>query len=157
MIKAKSYIKDSNNFIDIKKFNSKLEDDFYIYGAIELFINDIEIISLDMFDLVDQLWAYIINGIVEIENGKFEFNTYFPDQPLPMSFILDKKSNMITISTEPNLNDKKQATINYKKFVLSMSNYAKDFFKELKRIEPSKESFCKNYIDIIENLEKKYS
>lgn len=157
MIKVKSYIKDSNDFIEIKNFDKKLEDDFYIYGAIELFINNTEIISLDMFDLVDQLWAYIINGMVEIENGRLEFNTYFPDQPLPMSFSLDKNSNMITISTEPSLNNKKQAKIKYKAFVLSMSNYAKDFFKELKRIEKSKESFCQHYMDIIEKLERKYS
>lgn len=105
-----------------------------------------------MFDLVDQLWAYIINGIVEIENGSTEYHTYFPDQPLPMYFKLDKKTNFITITTEPRL-EKREVSIDYNEFVKSIVYHAKEFFKELFRINNDENKY---YIDQLEKLEKKY-
>lgn len=156
MIDIKSYIKQDEKFIPINEFNDKLDDDFYIYGAIDLNIKGVELINLDMYDLVDQLWAYIINGILELENGKIEFKTNFPDQPLPMSFILNKNSNIITIITKPY--DKNiEAKVDYREFVKTICVSAKEFFDKLSKIEINKEVMSKDYLNKIEKLLKKYN
>ncbi|MBF0297408.1 MAG: hypothetical protein HQK51_01735 [Oligoflexia bacterium] len=80
MIFIKSYLKIENNFTEIDSYNGKLSDDFYIEGALVIKINEVPIITTENWDLIDQLWSYLVDGLksVSVNNS---FQSYFPDQP----------------------------------------------------------------------------
>lgn len=63
----------------------KLEDllDFDYLGAITLKYFEQSLLDVTLWDLVDQLWAYILNVIESLLNTG-EGKTYFPDQPIKL-------------------------------------------------------------------------
>lgn len=76
-----TFLKTNSGFQSIDDYLGRIPDINYIEGAIVLKINNCEIIGLEQWDLVDQLWAYLLDGIERIDSGR-EFKTFFPDQPL---------------------------------------------------------------------------
>ncbi|MBM7774691.1 hypothetical protein JOD54_004895 [Actinokineospora baliensis] len=57
----------------------------HIEGAVELRLNGEEIIGRSTWDYVDQLWAYIVDMLEEFTRTP-RVSTYFPDQPVELSF-----------------------------------------------------------------------
>lgn len=57
----------------------------HIDGAIELTINGTAILDTSLWDLIDQLWAYIADMLVVLAQ-RGESRTYFPDQPIQLTF-----------------------------------------------------------------------
>ncbi|WP_157738863.1 hypothetical protein [Labrenzia sp. VG12] len=82
------------------EFNGPLDDPHYIDGAISLIIDGVELLGTELWDLVDQLWCYIANGLVEAAGGR-TFSTYFPDQPLQISFTPLGDNVKIIIDCDP--------------------------------------------------------
>lgn len=90
MIEIKSYIGSINiqsgkKFTLVHEYDGRMKDCRHIDGAIELTIDGLVLISQDQWDLVDQLWIYIINGI-ECVMSKKDYTTHFPDSPISLSF-----------------------------------------------------------------------
>jgi hypothetical protein len=72
-------------FVPLSTFGGPFPDARYIYGAILWRIGDQTILSEEHCDLINQLWCYIVDGVDKVqESGSFE--TFFPDQPLFLSF-----------------------------------------------------------------------
>lgn len=130
MIELKSYIKHNKQFIDIVDFNGPIEDPNYIEGGITLKINNVELINLEMWDYVDQLWAYFSTGLNEISQDK-TFETNFPDQPIKVIFKPIRENILITVKCHSEM----KAMINKKEFIDSLSNHALAFFKKLSGIK----------------------
>jgi len=84
-IECKSYLKIGNEFVPLTNFKGALPDEFYVDGAIHLKINGTVLLDQTLWDLVDQLWAYIVNGIEALSEGKSHI-CFFPDQPVEMKF-----------------------------------------------------------------------
>lgn len=69
----------------------------YVEGAIELSVDSVEIVGRAQWDYVDQLWAYIAT-MIETLRTKDEASTYFPDQPIRLTF--SRKGRRILVSCE---------------------------------------------------------
>lgn len=77
------YFVDMDNTPEILRLQNKLNR-FYIEGVIYLAYKEKIILDFVHYDLIDQLWVYLLNMVEEfLENKKSEM--YFPDQPLPVS------------------------------------------------------------------------
>jgi len=85
MICVKTYLKQGENFVPFQIFNGAIKNQDYIDGAIELTANDVELLNISIWDYVDQLWAYLIQGLITVYRGE-TFTTYFPDQPIEITF-----------------------------------------------------------------------
>lgn len=141
MIFVQSYLKNKDNFIVYDEFDSKVDDSDYIQGAIELKINGVEIINKSMFDYIDQLWAYIADGLVDVSQRK-EFYTYFPDQPIKFS-INYLHGDIIKVSLI--CDNEVNGIIDKNIFIKSISSHIKSFMMKMKYIAP-------NNIDIYEDI-----
>ena len=77
-----SMIKTDAGYLDVTECSASLvHDEFYIEGAILCTIDGIQLLGYEHADLIDQLWAYIVEGLGQlIEHDGFAF--HFPDQPL---------------------------------------------------------------------------
>lgn len=86
-ISVRTYLRgDAGDFVPIESATkSVITNPRYIEGAIELKINGTQILDTSLWDLVDQLWAYIADMLTALaELG--EASTYFPDQPIQLTF-----------------------------------------------------------------------
>lgn len=126
MINISTYLKIRDNFISINDYHGLLKDTFYIEGAIELSIYNIQIIDIEMWDYVDQLWSYLIEGLVKINKNQ-EFKTNFPDQPIEIKFQPINENVLITI----NANESRKSLIKKDLFIKTMALHAQGFFNKL--------------------------
>ncbi len=134
MIKVKNYIKDGDKFIPIEEFNGTVPDPEYIDSAMELIINGIPIITCQEWDYIVPLWAYIANGFEELAE-KSEWTTGFPDQPINLTFRLDRKNNQIEIESTPS-RGRIRAKAKLDEFLTVMSEAGQKFFLRMAEILP---------------------
>ena len=99
MISVKTYLKINNEFIEFHEYNGGLSNINYIEGALELSINGVVLIDKTMWDYIDQLWAYIVNGVENILNDE-PFETYFPDQPIKLKVIPSNENIIFSVECD---------------------------------------------------------
>ena len=125
-----------------------MDDSFYIEGALELTINGINLISIEMWDCVDQLWAYLIDGLVSVNNKKI-FTCYFPDQPIKVSFLPISNINIMVSVT---CNKEKKTIINKKEFLDAMQKSARHFLKYLVYIAPEEKENSERLLKELDSI-----
>lgn len=83
MLNIQSYVRLKGNLVPIDEARGTVQDPHYVEGAIEMTVDDRPILTKTMCDLVDQLWAYLLTGLEDIQTGG-NYHSYFPDQPISM-------------------------------------------------------------------------
>jgi hypothetical protein len=124
---------------------SAIPDKHYVTGAIVWRIGNKEILTERQADLVDQLWAYIINGL-EVLKKEGSFETYFPDQALLLRFIaVDGNRCIITVGD-------RHFTINSSLMIKSLCQGARHFFTRMRALFPENETLWKDYLSKVDKL-----
>ena len=150
MIEIKTYFRVNNDFIPLEKYFGSFNDIDYIEGAIILSINSILILSLETWDYVDQMWGYLINGLEGIMSGQ-DYFTYFPDQPIGLSFKLVGDS-MVKVRID--YEGGKTSVIPKNAFVSALCADGYEFFQKMIELVPAHKGTWLNYLDKIEVIKK---
>ncbi len=111
MITITTYILHEDSFVKVDSNTDVglIADRFYIEGAIRMWNGTEEILGLEQWDLVDQLWSYLLDGMEELLDGKGETSFSFPDQPLEMAFKMVKGNGLlIRVGTRKYIVDQKE-------------------------------------------------
>lgn len=127
MITAKTYIKIKDKFVDFQGFSGNINNCDYIEGAIELCVNGVVVLDKTMWDCVDQLWAYLVEGVMCIARGE-GFKTYFPDQPIEMSFGVQGGDVVVAVTVHETV----KVIVDRSEFVSEMRRLAVEFFECMK-------------------------
>ncbi|WP_175857546.1 hypothetical protein [Burkholderia anthina] len=127
MISSKTYLKVKKKFVDFHGFDGKIQDPDYIEGAIELSVDGVVLLDRSMWDCVDQLWAYLTEGLVCISRGE-GFKTYFPDQPIEIKFAVHGSSVVFSVT----VNETVKVVVDRFEFISEMKRFAIEFFEDLK-------------------------
>ena len=120
-----------------------IKDYDYTEGAIIVNYNGMDILGFRYWDLIDQLWSYIIDAIEQIAGFKAEVHFYLPDQPVRIDLKLISKDYVLLF-----IENEKQI-FNKSELLLSLLKAAKDFWEIMKNcydenlIEHSKEQLKK--------------
>lgn len=166
----KSYIKNPNIIIkDLSIINSnhkeifiELDDDKilktlvkdidtdYIEGVIYLEYNGNILMDFRYWDIIDQLWAYMIQLIDDNLKNK-EAEVYFPDQPIKLQ-IKSISNNLVLFCIEEN--SKIQITLPKYEFFKSILESAKKFFIKIYEYLGSMVDYSYE-LDLINKLENK--
>lgn len=146
MILVKTYIKSKSGFVEFNHYKEEFEDLDYIEGAIELTINGVVLLNKDMWDYIDQLWSYIADGIICIQSNK-SFETYFPDQPIKVSFTPIKESVSVSVTCD----SENKVKVDKREFIHEMSKHAIVFFDYLRRKDST---FNSRYAELFSSLNK---
>ena len=147
MFEVKSYLKQENSFIPVSQFNNEISDPDYIEGAIEISLHKKKILTLKNWDYVDQLWAYFVNGLIEISRG-IEFKTFLPDQPTRVYFKPD--SNLKIVSVTVGKDPTNTISVDCEEFMNVMTEEAIRFFKKMNELLPSRYDYELNQLRILE-------
>lgn len=135
MIEVVSYLRDPDGqFSQVEAATSRPNDPRYIEGAIDLTVNGVQILDTFVWDYVDQLWAYISDMIIALrERG--EASTYFPDQPIRLSFR-KQGLNQVLVTLELDSNTRRTASINESEFINALRAGGLAFFQRMSELVP---------------------
>lgn len=97
MVTIHSLLLVADGLVPVEEFAGPIADENYIEGAIELTVGYQPVLTRDMVDLIDQLWAYLIHGLEEVIAGR-AFETNFPD--MPVAIILRPQGRRVTIKVD---------------------------------------------------------
>nr|WP_218776217.1 hypothetical protein [Enterococcus sp. 4G2_DIV0659] len=145
-----------SNFVNIDNLKevSVIKSDvdlFYVEGAICLKYIDEEILGQRHWDLVDQLWSYLVEMIsIVLEKGQSE--TYFPDQPIKLE-MNRIANNQISFSVESS--EIKKWNVPEKDFFSIVLKSADEFFNFMINEFPETIDQYKNELIKIEDLMNK--
>lgn len=126
--------------VAVDDFHGRLRDEYYIIGWIELFINSQQVLGRAHCDLVDQLWAYMIDGMTQLDRGVDVWDTFFPDQPLKLSFNRVGESNLLITIGEL------KHSVSYHSFLLAIAHGGNQFFEKMNQILPQSTDVWTDYL-----------
>lgn len=133
MIHVESWLKVADDLVSVQEFSGPVADQDYIEGAIELTISHKPMLTRDMVDYVDQLWAYLIRGLGEVLVGN-EFSTYYPD--MPIQIIFRPQGRDVTVIVDPE-EWNRIASVPLDTLVSAMASAGTIFFDKLSRYAPN--------------------
>jgi hypothetical protein len=140
MIEVRSYlgsinIQHGSVFTLVQDYTESVKDPRHIDGAIELTVNSIPLIVKEQWDLIDQLWIYIVNGMESVVNGE-SYTSSFPDSPTKLSLKLIKTANLIEMTVGD-----KTITHNLQELGNALLDGAANCLEELGRIMKKSDSY----------------
>jgi hypothetical protein len=109
-------------------------DPDYIDGAIDLSVHGVPILDRELWDYVDQLWAYICNMVEELRTQD-EAYTYFPDQPIKLTFKRIGGGQILVSLNWPT--EGRQAAVEEDLFLEQLKESGREFFEQMKDLVPS--------------------
>jgi hypothetical protein len=142
-----SYLKDDNgHYIEIEQWSGRLPDENYVEGWISLSVDGRELLNEGHWDLVDQLWAYLIDGLVEsLDSGK-AFECFFPDQPLKLRIQPMTWNELVFTVGEDSTRASKGS------FIEAIATGGKEFFTRMIPLIPSGIVTWQSYLGKCESL-----
>ena len=105
----------------------------YVEGAVELTIDGVPIIDTVMWDYIDQLWAYVSDMVLSLQE-QGQASTYFPDQPIKLSFRRNGKDRIL-VTLEIN-GATRTASADEGELVASLQEHGSTFFRKMIEILP---------------------
>lgn len=129
MIEISTYLRNSiGGFVAVDKIASYDGDSLYVEGALELTVNGVQLIDKSMWDYVDQLWAYLVQLVIEVRKaGRAE--VLFPDQPICLSIERVGKSDLL-VRCEAG-DGKRVARVSEEEFSAAVERAAEGFFNSM--------------------------
>jgi hypothetical protein len=100
MISISSYLMQGGQLVPLAEFRGPIEDEDYIEGALELSVQGNPLLTTAQVDYVDQLWAYLIQGMTEDVKEGQPFTTGFPDCPIEVTLRPDLARQQITCEVD---------------------------------------------------------
>jgi len=150
MVTIRSLLKVEHALVPVEDFVGPIVDENYIEGAIELFIDSKPVLTREMVDYVDQLWAYLIRGLGEVVAGR-EFSTFYPDMPLEV--VLRPQGDRVTIMVAPREGGV-EASTTLDALCQAMATAGTMFFERLRALDPSNQAMYDRYITDLAVLAK---
>ena len=138
VIIIRSYLKEGNAFVPVESFTGTLPDADYVDGSIELRIGDTTLLTRETWDLVDQLWDYLIQ-IADKALGGQEASTYFPDQPLAVKLRPTWHGRGIEVEVE-----QQRASVARDELVRALQQAGATFFERMIDLLPANEAWYRH-------------
>jgi hypothetical protein len=147
MIEVVSYLRGpGGKFTQVDAVTSSPPDPRHVEGAVELTVDGVPIIDTVMWDYVDQLWAYISDMVLSLQEQE-QASTYFPDQPIKLSFRkLGKGRVLVTLQID---GATRTASADEGELIVSLREQGSAFFDKMTELLPGNRD---GYADALERL-----
>lgn len=147
MVNVESYIRSGDGFVPVSKYAGRAPDESYIEGAVELVIDDLLLLGTAEHDYVDQLWAYLADGLAAVAAGR-AFSTYLPDQPVEVSVVPFGSRVTVTVMVD----GMRRASVDRREFLDAMVHAARTFFGRMCEIAPGNRHSYEQVLDRLDNM-----
>lgn len=92
--------KPGRKLVRIDEFRGRIEDPDYIDGAIEIVVDGSVVLTSELWDLVDQLWVYLLDALEEHIRTGNRAQRFFPDQPSSFVFCKGRLPSTLRITVD---------------------------------------------------------
>lgn len=152
-----SYLrKEDGEFLPIQSWIDPIPDHDYLEGALKLIINGTPIMTLTMWDYIDELWAYIINALQKFTLDD-SVHIYFPDQPIKLD-MKRTPPNMILVSISSRSGKFDNSAWTHEgNFVHQLLDAGEKFFTKMNKLDPTGQGQYENDIERIEEVRRSFS
>jgi hypothetical protein len=141
-LKVASFFRRGSQFIPIAEFEGGFLDTNYIEGALSVSLNGNELFDTSLWDYIDQLWAYLADGICAVARGE-SYSCYFPDQPIKVEFEI-LGGNQIKIFVGAGAG--RTGVVSRELFISEFSKAAQQFFLRMNELVPEDGDIFTEYI-----------
>ncbi len=142
---VETLIKKGDRFIPIGDYSGTLPDENYIEGAICCEIGGQSILGKEHWDLVDQLWVYVVEGLVTLSRDE-TYECSFPDQPLHFRLVPHSDYYIdVTIGETSYRVDRVT-------FISAMKEGAERFFTTIKSLCPGSTDTWDRYLEEVQSM-----
>jgi len=142
---VESYFKIGDTFVLVDDYDGALPDEDYVEGAISCRISGQAILGQEQWDLVDQLWAYIVEGLVKLSRNEV-YESTFPDQPLRLR-LEPISAHCVRVTIGDDAYNLDRST-----FVAVMTHGAKRFFAAMKKLHPQATDTWDRYLGEVTSM-----
>ncbi|MEU3464448.1 hypothetical protein ABZ721_31405 [Streptomyces sp. NPDC006733] len=133
MVEVETFLRSADGeFVRVEESRIPPLDNDYIEGAIRLVINGLEVIGIEEWDYVDQLWCYIAEMVTKMQSSGYA-ETYFPDQPIKLSLQAAGSRVLVTAKSGEEI---KVASTSSVEFVDAIKAAGVVFFSEMSELVP---------------------
>ncbi|NBD09736.1 MULTISPECIES: hypothetical protein [Corallococcus] len=134
MITLATYFRQGEDFVPVDAFVGPIPDEDYIEGAMEFSIDGRSMLTRKEWDYIDQLWAYLVGGMAELQRGE-KFQIFFPDQPIELSATPDEVGGRATVRVVMG-GDVREASVERAVLVAEVLKEARHFFERIQKVLP---------------------
>lgn len=132
MVIIESLLRVAGELVPVDEFVGPIIDQDYIEGAIVLTVDNKPILTREMVDYVDQLWAYLLQALEEIVGGR-EVSTCYPDMPIELRFR--PHGDRVTINLASRKTDA-EANVPIDELCQALASAGSLFFSKLRSFVP---------------------
>ncbi|MCF3106004.1 hypothetical protein IPZ58_31185 [Streptomyces roseoverticillatus] len=134
MLEVESFLRDSNgDLLPIEQADFSIPDPSYIEGALVVSANGIEVVSLEYWDYIDQLWSYIINMLERLKASD-SASSGFPDQPIELKFA--RKGSYGVLVQSIARGDKRSVMVEEYELLSVLREAGVKFFDRMEELDP---------------------
>jgi hypothetical protein len=152
LIEVESYLRAKDGqFTRVEDAQDAPPDPRHVEGALMLKIDHVTVIDTEMWDDVDELWAYIAT-MVSTLNEKDEASTYFPDQPIKLTFRR-QGNGRIVVTADPG-DQTRTANASERELVAELQSKGSLFFAKLSDLLPDNRTLYANSLDDLMSYQK---
>lgn len=143
----RTLIKIDDTYCEIGDLPLNRVDEDYLEGAILWSIDQTPILTRAEWDLVDQLWVYLIRGAKALLDDRY-FESYFPDQPLKLRL---KAINMHFVEFYAG---DRRVVVDRAVFFESLCVGASEFFDEVRQKLPSCDELARAQLTLVADIRR---
>lgn len=134
MVEIETFLKAADGgFVQVEACRTPPPDLDYIEGAIRLSVDGREIIGTEEWDYVDQLWCYIAEMVTKIQSSGYA-ETYFPDQPIKLSFRTAGSRVLVTAKIGEEI---RTGNASFMDFLEAVKAAGMTFFRKISELAPA--------------------
>ncbi|MFE2228283.1 hypothetical protein [Streptomyces kronopolitis] len=134
MVEIETYLKVANGgFVKVVTCRTPPPDLDYIEGAIRLSVDGLEIIGTEEWDYIDQPWCHIAEMVTKMQSSGYA-ETYFPDQPIKLSFRSTGSRVLVTVKSGEKFKTANASSVD---FLAAVKAAGVIFFKKMSELAPA--------------------
>lgn len=146
----RSYFRDGKRLVPIDEHHGRLSDERYVRGAIELTVDGTPLMTQAEWDLVDQLWSYLITLAQKVGAGE-PASTSFPDQPIDLLFAPNSRGTRVEMRLRYSGVDRR-VSADRDELLMAIVEAGSAFFEALLRAAPGSAHHWRGELARLETL-----
>lgn len=151
MIEVRTFLKWDQFFVPVEDFKGVFENLSHIEGAIELSIDQRPLLTRELWDDVDQLWALLLQCLHRLQAGE-EASTYFPDQAIQITLTPEDNGQRVRFHLWISSTRQVEARAPRDTFVRAMARGARYFFEQMQLLAPQYEEELESLFQLEQTL-----